>query len=302
MQLIYYSLARTGNPTYDGQWVQSIRSLRKYNEHTPVCLLAYNDVSDQILRAADCNNVTVYVLGDYREALREIFVHGAVLSFYPTLHKFISLSALDTTEISQILYVDCDTFFFADPCILFEENGEHDWYAREAPTSRRCRHGYNPLNIDEEALDAIVSREGLRAISPFNSGVCLMNHGIWHHLAALRVTFLDNVWRLLVGRHSRPADGSDDHVRAAVLKAATRFDYARAIPYPSQNFWILEEIALWLTLGRVEGMSQGFLNWDQVSQNGEFESPPNDDRWWILSHYFSSMEERFFSTVERLNE
>ena len=302
MNLVYYSLSRSGDGTYDRQWIQSIRSLRRYNRELLVCLLVYNGVSAEILREADRGNVIVYELGDYRECLRQTFVHGVVLSMYPTLHKFLSLCELDTSEVSQVLYLDCDTFFFDDPDILFETYTECDWYAREAPTSRRSPHGYDPANIDEMALESIVGQEGLTSVLPFNAGVCLLNHGVWKDFGRLRVTFLDNVWRLLVGRHQRSADGSDDHIRSAVLARATYFDHSRALPYPSNNFWIAEEIALWLTLGRVRGISQGFLSWDHVLQNGEISSAIASGRHCVLSHYFSSMETNFFSHVAALDD
>jgi hypothetical protein len=302
VNLVYYSLSRSEDGRYDRQWVQSIRSLRRYNQELPVCLLVYNSVSDEILREADRSNVIVYLLGDYRDCLCRTFVHGSVLSLYPTLHKFLSLCELDTSDVSQILYLDCDTFFFDDPGILFDTYTDCDWYAREAPSSRRCPHGYDPSNIDEAALESIVWREGLASIQPFNAGVCLLNHGIWRSFGRLRVAFLDNVWRLLVGRHQRSADGSDDAIRHAVLTTASYFDHSRALPYPSNNFWIVEEIALWLALGRLRGLSQGFLGSDHVMQGWEFAPAIEANQQWVLTHYFSSMQESFFSCVAELEE
>ncbi len=302
MNLVYYSLSRPGDGSYDFLWIQSIRSLRCCNQDLPVCLLVYDGVSDEILREADRSNVTVFQLGDYRDCLRRNFVHGEVLSLYPTLHKFISLCELDTSEVSQILYLDCDTFFFDDPEILFNTYTECDWYAREAPTSRLCPHGYNPVNIDEAELDSIVWQEGLAPIAPFNVGVCLLNHGVWRNFNQLQVTYLDNLWRLLVGRHRRGSDGSDEHIRSAVLDAATYFDHSRSLPYPSHNFWIADEIALWLTLGRIEGMSQGFLSSEHVLQGGEFVDGIEAGQSWVLSHYFTSMQAQFFSYVAALEE
>jgi len=300
VKMVYYSLSGADNHSHDWQWIQSIRSLRRYNRDLPVCLLAYDEVPDAILEEADRNEAIVHFLGDYRERLSRTFVHGSILAMYPTLHKFISLQELDTSSVSQILYLDCDTFCFDDPDILLSTYTDCDWYAREAPTSRRCPHGYEPSNIDETKLDAIVSQEELTPILPFNAGVCILNNGIWKRFDRLHVRFLDNVWRLLVGRHQRGADGSDEEIRKAVLASATYFDHARALPYPSNNFWIVEEIALWLTLGRLNGISQGFLSWDHVVQGDEFAGAIEAGRPLVLSHYFSSMEAKFFSYVPAL--
>jgi hypothetical protein len=184
---------------------------------------------------------------------------------------------------------------------LFARYRRADWYAREAPTSRCCPHGYEPKNIDEAALSAIANAEGLASIRPFNAGVCLLNNRVWERFAKQRPAFLDTVWRLLVGRHQRDADGSDDHIRSAVLESATRRDHHRAIPYPSNNFWIAEEIALWLTLGRVHGITQDFLSPDHVIQDKEFIDILKDGRHVVVAHYFSLAEVRFFRSVRRLD-
>lgn len=295
MNLVYYSLSRSGNGKYDRQWIESVQSLRRHNRELPVCLLVYDEISDDIVQEAVRSDVMVAFLGDYRDCLCRTSIHGSALSLYPTLHKFISLRELDTSDCSQILYVDCDTFFFDDPGILFALYNECDWYAREAPTSRRCPHGYDPRNIDEAVLDSIVWHEGLLPISPFNAGVCLLNHGVWRRFDEVTARYLDNVWRLLVGRHQCSPDGSDGHIRSAVLAFATDFDRRRALPYPSGNFWIADEIALWLTLGGMDDISQGFLSWDYVVQGEEFDdaSPAGSRR--VLAHYFSAFQDRFFS-------
>jgi len=297
MNLVYYSLSSSANRSYDRQWIESIRSLRRFNLELPVCLLVYDGVSEEVLREAACHDVMVAHLGSYRDRLCRTSKHGAVLSLYPTLHKFLSLSELDTLQCSQILYVDCDTFFFADPAHLFSTYREHHWYAREAPTSRRCPHGYNPVNIDEGVLEQIATQEGLRPILPFNSGVCLLNHGVWRDFGDLGARFLDNMWRLLVGRHQRASDGSDQAIRRAVLASATDSDRVRALPYPSRNFWIAEEIALWLTLAGIPGLSQGFLSSEHILQGEEFEHAQLGAGRPVLAHYFSSLQDRFFSSA-----
>jgi hypothetical protein len=301
VKLVYYSLLRPNHGSYDSQWLQSIRSLRLYNRELPVCLLAYNGLSNRVLREADRSDVMVYFLGHYRDCLERIYPRGPVLTLYPTLHKFISLSELDTSGISQVLYLDCDTFFFDDPAILFDNYNSCDWYAREAPTSRRCPHGYDPSNIDEEALESIAEKEKITFVHPFNAGVCLMNNGVWRTLERLYRTLLDNVWRLLVGRHQRKPDGSDNDIRRAVLTATTKQDRVRALPYPSNNFWLADEIGLWLTLGRIPGFSQGFFQNKHVVQGFECTDTIERGDHWVAGHYFSSAQSDFFACVQTLS-
>jgi hypothetical protein len=305
MRLIYYSLARTTNREYDHQWIQSIRSLRLYNRRISVCFFVFNGVSEAIQREAERWQVMLLPLGDYRDWLRRNHPHGSTLAVCPELqlHKFLVLNEADTTGLSQALYLDCDTFFFNDPEILFESPVPAHWSAREAPTSRLCPHGYDPSNINEELIERIVSFEGLRWVSPFNTGVCLLNNNIWETFGQLRATFFDAAWRLLVGRHcfgDEAAEGGD--IRTAVGRTATAYDRDRALPYPSSNHWILDEIALWLTLGHIRNLSQGMLTRDYLIQGDEFVEAIQAGRRPVAAHYFSSNRKKFFHHVSPLGD
>lgn len=301
MRLIYYSLVRGDNAKYDEQWTQSVRSLRMRNSAIAVTLLVFNGVSDRVRREAERWRVHLIELGSYRDWLEKYHQNAQVLALYPTLHKFMVLSELDPNGLSQALYVDCDTFFFEDPEILFDLFGGCHWGARESPTSRLCPHGYDPVNIDEELIEQIVSWEELNWVVPFNAGVCLLNHGIWETFRHLRTTYFDNAWRLMVGRHCLEEPGSDDgQIRAAVLKTAGQDDISRAIPYPSSNFWILDEITLWLTLGRVGNLVQTLLDRERVMQGWESIHALQQGRHPTVAHYFSCFQQDFFKHVPRL--
>jgi hypothetical protein len=231
-----------------------------------------------------------------------LFLRGSLLAHYPTFHKFLSLSHLPLWEASQILFLDCDTFFFGDVERLFELHDSHDWYAREEPLSRLSHLGRDPSHIDEDALDAVVRAEGLRPIFPFNSGVFLLNHGLWDRLGQLRIPYLDFCWRLLVGRQLAAGERSawELDLHAAVMSTVTGYDRSRALYYPSNNHWIIEEIALWLTLGHVPGMSQGLLSRELVAQNGEFREALQPGGRCIAVHYFNSQEADFFAAAGHL--
>jgi hypothetical protein len=298
MRLIYYSLARSENGDYDSQWIQSIRSLRNYNQSVPVCIFVFNGATDFILNEAERQRVRVIQLGSYSNWLQKLHVHGKVLSLYPTLHKFFALSEVDTTGVDRALYLDCDTFFFDDPEILFDKCSAAHWFAREAPASRLCPHGYDPANVNEELLDLIAHNERLRRISPFNSGVCLLSYNIWETFHQIRETYLDLAWRLMVGRHCFGRKRSDDsHIQRAVIRAATESDLSRALPYPSDNFWILEEVAYWLALGTIDGLHFGSLNNGHVLQGYEFEEEDIEAKRPVLAHYFSCFQSDFFSKI-----
>jgi hypothetical protein len=300
MKLVYYSLANSPDARLERQWIQSIRSLRQYNGQVAVALLLYNGASTALYEECSRFGVTVYPMGSYKESLARLYVQGCSLAVLPTFHKFLALDHTSLYQVSQLLYVDCDTWFFGDVDILFERYRDADWYAREEPSSRLSKYGADPRHIDEEALASLAQSVGARSVPPFNTGVCLMNHGIWQQLDKLRVTYLDLAWRLLCGTQlgvgQRVAD--DPEMRSSVLSALTSTDRFRALPYPSTNIWIIDEIALWLALGRLAHFSLGIMSQTDLAQGGEFAEGAGRS---VLAHYFSTQEEQFFRVVPRLS-
>jgi hypothetical protein len=307
MKLVYYSLANFPHDSRERQWIQSIRSLRLHNRSIPVWLFLFNDAGNGLLNEAERHNVHVHFAGNYAEFLKRAHAKGSVLALYPTFHKFLVLPNLvlpnlPLQALTQALYLDCDTFFFDDVNLLFDQCTEHDLYAREEPSSQRSPHGYNPNHIDEGLLKDIARREGLHAILPFNSGVCLLNHGIWHKLAGMRGSYLDLAWRLLCGwqEGSYKETTHEMRVQDTVRDAMTDVDRSRALPYPSANYWIVEQIALWLALGVLPEFSLGTLPAAQVLQGVEFEDAIQSHQQCVLAHYFTGAEEEFFSRVSAI--
>lgn len=302
MKLVYYSLAYSAGSPCEHQWIQSIRSLRRYNPTIPVFLFLYTGVSVALLNQARQSRVNVRYLGDYRKFLQRMHVRGSVLALNPTLHKFLALGDGPLDAASQLLYLDCDTFFFNDVDAVFHYYAGHDWNAREEPLSRRSHYGYNPSHIDESTLESIARDECLRLISPFNSGVCLLNNHMRVGFDRIRASFLDLAWRLLVGRELGAPTSSrvDRHIQKAVLAAISAVDRQRALPYPSSNSWILEQIALWLALGRLPGISYGLMSCEHVVQGDEFQAALGSARTCVVAHYYSHLTTQFFSAVPSL--
>jgi hypothetical protein len=242
--------------------------------------------------------VIVTELGDYATYLSQIIAQAGALALYPTLHKILSLRHLSAPNPKQILYLDCDTFFFDDVELLFDRYQTCDSYAREEPMTQRSRHGSNSAHLDEEILEAISAGERLQPIAPFNSGIWLMNHGSWRELDRMRQAFLAYVWRLLVGRYLAGGEETplDLRIGANVVALASASDWSKALPYPSQNGWIIDQVALWLTLGGLS-LSHGMLKERDVAQGAEFLGTLHGRQTWVVSHYFSATEHLFWKTV-----
>ena len=302
MRLAYYSLANVPSDSREHQWIQSIRSMRRRNRSIPVWLFVFNDASKQLLAEAERWNVHLCFLGDYSAFLRKAHPQGAILALYPTFHKFLVLPHLPLQKATQVLYLDCDTFFFDDVDLLFDLHREQDWYAREEFMSRRSALGYDPNHVDEELLMSITHRERLHYIPPFNSGVCLLNHGIWHCLDGLSDAYLSLAWRLLCGREiSKPSEKvRNPQLWKAIMGAATEPDRVHALAYPSTNDWIIEQIALWLWVGRLSHFSLGTLSPAHVLQGNEFETMLSPDQQCVVAHYFTGMERQFFASVPQI--
>jgi len=304
VRLAYYSLASFPYDSREHQWIQSIRSMRRHNRSISVWLLVFNDASKELLAEAERWGVHVCFLGDYKTFLQKGHPQGAILALYPTFHKFLVLPHLPLQQATQVLYLDCDTFFFDDADLLFDLHGEQDWYAREEFMSRRSPLGYDPNHVNEDLLESIAHRERLHYIPPFNSGVCVLNHGIWHRLSGLSDAYLSLAWRLLCGREISKAS---DEVRnpqlwKAVMDAITDQDRVHALAYPSANDWIIEQIALWLCLGRLSHFSLGTLSPAHVLQGNEFETMLSADQQCVVAHYFTGMESQFFASVPPIAE
>jgi len=302
VRLVYYSLANALNSRLEEQWTQSIRSLRLYNRDISVWLFLYDDANAELLREAERQDVQVHRLGSYPEFLRRLHARGSVLALYPTFHKFLQLSHAPLGNAEQALYLDCDTFFFDNVDRLFDRYSAHHWYAREEPTSRRSHFDYDPSHVDEDLLEQIARSEKLRQVLPFNSGVCLLNQHIWREWGRLRVPYLDLAWRLLCGRELNGHHASLEHdreVRDAVLAIASDTDRAHALPYPSQNTWIIEQISLWLALGHLQDFSLGTFARSDVVQGGEFYGVLESGERCVLAHYYSAKED-FFEVVPRI--
>jgi hypothetical protein len=299
---VYYTLVNSPGSHCERQWTQSIRSLRFFNREITVWLLLFNGATAELVQEAERQNVFVEYLGPYADFLQRFHPHGSVLALYPTLQKFVTLTHLPLQDLTQLLYLDCDTFFFDDVNLLFSEYCTDQWYAREEPMTRRSHYDCNPEHVNEELLLRIAQCEGLRPVFPFNTGVFLLNHGIWERLENLRAPYLALAWRLLCGWELNQYIRSerDTLIQRAVIGALTDCDRIRVLPYPSTNSWLLDEVALWLALGSLSDFSLSTLSRTHVPQGGEFAEMLAARRRCIVAHYFTRQEQDFFSAVPTL--
>lgn len=310
--LVYYSVTvapEHPRPDLFHQLELSIRSLRAFNGSIPIVVFAFGSIPQEWqARLADLGT-TVYPRPPYADVLHQWVPQGAaVMKHYPLLHKFLSFAELASMPSQQVLYLDCDTFFFGDVARLFERYGHAHCVAREEPTTRRSHYGYDPEYLDEDALAHLARSEGAASVFPFNLGVVLFNGNICGSLANLPPLLLDYAWRFALWMALHPPTGRATSYREApgiqTLRDLLRAghlpdDPRRALPYPSANRWIWDQLSLWFALGHVPGLTLDAFSPDDVIQNGEFNEAGFDAANSVLCHYFSHNSDRLKQWLQR---
>jgi hypothetical protein len=299
-RFIHYSLSLP--PGGDGQPLltqlsRSLSTLRRTNPHVAVVLFLYGAMPTELARMCHSHNVMLHPQGSYEHRLAELCPRGwPVLAKYPVLHKFLNFAAFEGTGARQLLYCDCDTIFFKDVSALFDAYADADLVAREEVHTTRSPYGENKEFLDEPLLRRTADAANIAVIPPFNSGVVLLNNNVWSAFVRLEQVYMDFAWRLLISlSRGRLAAGGAysflEGIESVVHRASAR-ELAEVLPFPSTNPWILEEIALWLTLGAVPGLRTRDFHPHDVAQNGEFAAfgPLLPD--WTLCHYYAGNQER----------
>lgn len=299
MSTILYSVVPDEYGRCERQWLRSIVSLRRHNPDQDVVIAIFGALGDDAMAAAAAAQVEVVPMGDYPAALGDIPDHWrASLATHPTLHKLISLSAVSDRP-GPFLYVDCDTYFRGDVARLVERHGRCLWHSREEPNSSRSQYGYDPSYVDEPLLAEVARAEGLVPIPPYQTGVFLVAASIARALARLIDEFVWYAWRLLLGACLwRPAVVVPEWLPVFIQGRAGAGERRLALPYPSSNGWILEEVASWLILGRLPGLTHGLLRREDVAQGSEHA----EHRHWTLAHYYSGGERAFLDALAARGE
>jgi hypothetical protein len=132
-----------------------------------------------------------------------------------------------------------------------------------------------------------------RAVPALNTGAFLLNHGLYAKVAPLLGSMLDYVSRFMMWL-SDAGDFSGKLPFATPVPA----NPSLALPFPSSNVWIADEIAFWLTLGRLPNVLSGVFAWQDFLQGQEFMATKRKDTPAIACHYYSVNEDQFSDWLE----
>jgi hypothetical protein len=268
--------------------------LRASNPGIPVVLFSHGPLAPEIAELCSRFGVMMSYQGPYRDRLTALSPRsGDAMARYPVLHKNLNFAELAAAGVRQVMCCDLDTIFFTDVEDVFERYAGPDVVAREEVYSGRSIHGADCAFIDEPMLERLAGHLGRTVVPPFNLGVVLYNHGVVARLAGIMATFLDDAWRLMTGLTIREFPNSDVAGNASfpwmadVTRRASDADRQRALPFPSNNGWIVEEVAWWLALGSIPGLTRADFAACDVAQNGEVLATPRNHAPWALCHYYS---------------
>jgi hypothetical protein len=293
-RLVHYSVSvRAGEsrPDLVAQLNASAGTLRAHNPDIPVVLFLHGAATPDLIDVCRAHHVAIHQQGPYEHRLAALCPAGwPALARYPLLHRFLNFGALAAAGVSQTLYLDCDTVFFDDVTVLMDRYAGAHVAGREEVHTSRSRHGVDRSFVDEPLLAELAASQGAAAIPPFNLGVVLFTGGVIGALAQLERLFVDYAWRFALWTAQHPvagaAAGFGEFLGAEEARAiATPDQLARALPYPSVNRWILDEVALWLTLGHIPGLRTTDFDHRDVAENGEFAA--GDPADWVVCHYYS---------------
>lgn len=298
--LVVYSLS-TGS-TADGNRVRpdlvhqlhlSLASLRAQDPHQPVVLFVHGPVPRDVEAACRRHGAVVVEQAPYADRLRHACPQGwPALARYPVLHKCLNFSALAQLDLDQVLCLDLDTLVAQPPAMLFERyRGLATVVAREEVFSSRSPSGHDPTFVDEDMLAALGGALRVAPLPPFNLGTVLFDGRRLAELAAVEDLFVDLCWRFVSWMAMHPvapgnpfAEFQGWHEAASTVGIV---DALRALPFPSTNRWLLDEVALWLALAHVPQMTYADFSPADVALGTEFARASPGRSTWTLCHYFS---------------
>lgn len=280
------------------QLAVSLTTLRVRNPETPVVIFCHGTVPDVLARLAAHHRAEIVEQPEYVHRLRaHLGSLGAAFEHYLPLQKFLNFEQLAQLPQQHVLYLDCDTVVTGDLVELVRRY-DANVVAREEVGSERCIHGGDPAYLDEAQLRHTALTTAEFAPAPaMNTGVVLFNNLPRAQARRLEAGFCRWALRFAVwmAMHPPRTDAREygdvvdcDLLQRHLASPDGRRLGALAVPYPSINRWIIEEVAIWMALGELGNLTFDCFAPAAVAQAGEPLAGRLPTAIW---HYFSSNQQ-----------
>jgi hypothetical protein len=273
----------------ESQLVRSVTSLRAHNQTIPVAVYWLGPLAQSLQQQLARLDIEVRRRESYGKLMND-FPHGDLLAQYPFFHKYLVLE--DEASCSQLLLIDCDTFFLGDVQLLFERYCEADIYGCPEAGSKRGNILYDSEYLDEEALWETASKLGARGIAPFNCGALMFSRATLVQMPNLARLTVELSLRLMawIAMNATPELNRPEltELRSRLHLKDGKTAEIESIPYPSSNHWIVEEVAFWLAVGMLPDLTTADFDSRDVALGGDVILKSRAQSKWILGHYFSS--------------
>jgi hypothetical protein len=128
----------------------------------------------------------------------------------------------------------------------------------------------------------------------------MLNHGLWNDIAKRTSIFLNYAFRFVAGLARDPKTRGwlwPELAEVVMIDLLEQPDVSD-LPFPSSNVWILDQVALWLTMGHVPGLTHGHLSREHVIQGAE----DSECETKVVHHYFGMDKTAFLSSLSAENK
>lgn len=192
--------------------------------------------------------------------------------------KWFSFEYFLNINISTVIFVDADTYFFESPENILKIANNYDFYAREELATRKNEYlfflGKKQLKptINHEILNPIWSIFNSKELPIFNTGFMIFNNNLINKVAK-KISFYK-----------------------IILKSFLE----KKLVYPSDKIHLIDEIIGSIILGKIEGLSYELLDKKDFPLYPEYKEGEVKS-FGLFIHIISAYYEDFIKELEKLN-
>lgn len=258
--IIYYAI--NNSPKYLNYVCNSIKSLEKFGTfNIKIFIYGYID----LLPLEQFKNI-------------EVIINPEEPNYNWTSLKWYATEQLSNLNVSKIIFVDADTYFFESPETILKYCSKYDFYAREELATKKGENtfylGKRHLkpSINHEILTTILNNFDSKSLPIFNTGFMVFNNNLINKVAE-KISFYKSILKKFLDEK---------------------------LVYPSSNSHLLEEIVSSIVLGKIDNMSYGLLDRNYFPFYYEYKEGEVNS-FGLFLHILSAYYDEFLKELEKYN-